>query len=69
MSIMTTMQKLTRSQRLMVAAKAECDPRSVAKFLEGGSMKELVRERIARAIVELDLLGQAVADITDLSAQ
>ena len=40
---------MTRETIYRIALKAGCDPRTVAKWADGGSLRVLVRERIEAA--------------------
>lgn len=44
-----------RAERLQIAAKAECDPRSVKRYLDGLPIRELTKLRIVRAMAELGI--------------
>jgi DNA-binding LacI/PurR family transcriptional regulator len=46
---------MTREETYRVAAEANCDPRTVKTYVEGGNMKPVVKERIAAAIKKLKL--------------
>ena len=43
---------LDASQSRQVAVKAECDPRTVSKYLRGDAVMPMVRRRIERALAE-----------------
>ena len=50
---------LTQHELRKVAVLAECDPRSVARYLRGQPVKALTRERIGRALTELRAIRAA----------
>lgn len=47
------MSSIDRSATLRVAAEAECDPRTVATYADGGAVRDLSRHRIERALRQL----------------
>jgi len=45
----------TTQQRLRIAAEAEADPRTVRRYLEGGTIRPTIIERIERAMKKLGI--------------
>ncbi len=50
-----TMQIATEKDRARIADEAQCDRRTVAKFLRGERVRPLARQRIAMAMLTLGL--------------
>lgn len=46
---------ISAHQVRQVAVDATCDPRSVEKYLSGGSLKPMTKERIEKALITLGL--------------
>jgi DNA-binding LacI/PurR family transcriptional regulator len=47
------MKKLTRQQKLQLAAEAQVDPRTVTRIYDGQSTKEMILERVVAAAKKL----------------
>lgn len=52
---MATTQTITQADRFRIAGTAEVDPRTVARYLAGGTVRPLLQARIERALRQLGL--------------
>lgn len=52
---MSDEKRLSEHQVREIAVVAECHPRTVARFLSGGSVRELSERRIRRALDQLGI--------------
>lgn len=48
-------EEVTRERLAAIAARASCDPRTVLTYLHGLAVRPLVRERIEKALADLNL--------------
>jgi hypothetical protein len=52
---MTTKQEVSTQDQRRIAAEAECDARTVARYVAGEPVRPLVEERIKRAATKLKI--------------
>lgn len=59
----TKRSELSQLDQKRVALEALCDARSVEKYLDGGAMREMLRERIEAALRKLGFDGAVRTEV------